>query len=432
MVDTIFAQATAPGRAGVAIIRISGSVALKAAERLGIRRLHPRRATLQRLVDPEDGALIDEAILVHFPARASFTGEDVVEIQCHGSPAVIRRILHLLGRMKDLRIALPGEFTRRALENGRLDLPQVEGLADLLAAETEAQRRQAMSLAQGRLSAQVETWRQQLTECLALVEAVIDFGEDVPEDVLHPLPERLLNIRAELEAALAGAGASERIRSGFTVAICGAPNVGKSTLLNYIAGRDVAITSEIAGTTRDVLELQVEIRGLAVTLLDTAGIRDSDDAVERLGIERALKRADAADLRVFLADGPLPSAFANHVQEEDLVVWAKSDLMACGDGIAVSGHTGAGVPELIDRIGERLSERVSGASGLAHARQQESVSAAAMAAGVAAQILKDSAADVVLAAEELRVAVGALDQLTGRVNVEAVLDVVFRSFCLGK
>lgn len=432
MADTIFAQATAPGRAGVAIIRISGPQAVAAAERLGAGRLSPRRASLQRLVDPEDGTLIDEAILVHFSARASFTGEDVIEIQCHGSPAVIRRLLYLLGRMPGLRIAVPGEFTRRALEHGRLDLAQVEGLADLLAAETEAQRRQAVALAEGRLSARVANWRQQLIECLALVEAVIDFGEDVPDNVLRTVPERLVGILSDLRESLSGARASERIRSGFTVAICGAPNVGKSTLLNYIAGREIAITSDIAGTTRDVLEVQMEIGGLAVMFLDTAGLRDATDSIERLGIERALQRADAADLRIFLTEDRLCPVYEKHVQDGDLVVRAKADTGAGFNGLAVSGLTGAGVGDLLDRISDILSKRVIGASGLAHARQQEAVSRASSRVEKALKLLDDPIGDIEFAAEELREAVAALDQLTGRVDVEAVLDVVFRSFCLGK
>lgn len=432
MADTIFAQATAPGRAGVAIIRISGPQAVAAAERLGAGRLSPRRASLQRLVDPEDGTLIDEAILVHFSARASFTGEDVIEIQCHGSPAVIRRLLHLLGRMPGLRIAVPGEFTRRALEYGRLDLAQVEGLADLLAAETEAQRRQAVALAEGRLSARVANWRQQLIECLALVEAVIDFGEDVPDNVLRTVPERLVGILSDLRESLSGARASERIRSGFIVAICGAPNVGKSTLLNYIAGREIAITSDIAGTTRDVLEVQMEIGGLAVTFLDTAGLRDATDSIERLGIERALQRADAADLRIFLTEDRLYPVYEKHVQDGDLVVRAKADTGADFNDLAVSGLTGAGVGDLLDRISDVLSKRVTGASGLAHARQQEAVSRASSRVEKVLKLLDDPIGDIEFAAEELREAVAALDQLTGRVDVEAVLDVVFRSFCLGK
>lgn len=432
MADTIFAQATAPGRAGVAIIRISGPQAVAAAERLGAGRLSPRRASLQRLVDPEDGTLIDEAILVHFSARASFTGEDVIEIQCHGSPAVIRRLLHLLGRMPGLRIAVPGEFTRRALEHGRLDLAQVEGLADLLAAETEAQRRQAVALAEGRLSARVANWRQQLIECLALVEAVIDFGEDVPDNVLRTVPERLVGILSDLRESLSGARASERIRSGFIVAICGAPNVGKSTLLNYIAGREIAITSDIAGTTRDVLEVQMEIGGLAVTFLDTAGLRDATDSIERLGIERALQRADAADLRIFLTEDRLYPVYEKHVQDGDLVVRAKADTGADFNDLAVSGLTGAGVGDLLDRISDVLSKRVTGASGLAHARQQEAVSRASSRVEKVLKLLDDPIGDIEFAAEELREAVAALDQLTGRVDVEAVLDVVFRSFCLGK
>jgi tRNA modification GTPase len=298
MTDTIFAEATAPGRAGIAVIR-SGPGAFVAGRVLGARR-----AVLRRLRDPGSGDLIDEAVLLAFPGPGSFTGEDVLEIQCHGSRAVVRTVLDRLGAVPGLRLAEPGEFTRRALENGRLDLAQVEGLADLVAAETEAQRRQAVAVMGGALSRLAEGWREGIVEALARVEAAIDFAdEDIPETVYAEADARLAPVARELAEQVRGAPAAERLREGFEVALVGAPNAGKSTLLNAIAGRSVAITSEHPGTTRDVIELRVDLRGLPVTFLDLAGIRETAHPVEAEGVARARARAAGADLRLVLDDG---------------------------------------------------------------------------------------------------------------------------------
>lgn len=432
MCDTIFAQATAPGRAGVAIIRISGPAAHAAAVGLTGSPVAPRRASLRTLSDPRTSEEIDEAVLLHFPAPASFTGEDVVEIQCHGSVAVVRRSLAALAEFDGLRLAEPGEFTRRALENGRLDLAKVEGLSDLLAAETEAQRRQARAVAAGALSARVEHLRLELLEIVALIEAVIDFGDDgVPDSALAPVPARAAHVLEVMDGMLCGSNVAERIREGFVVAICGEPNVGKSTLLNAIAGREVALTSEIAGTTRDVLEVHLDLGGYPVTLLDTAGLRESQDTLERLGIERARARADAADLRVFLVAGS-SHVVETHVHEGDLVVRAKADLCLQYSGRSVSGRTGAGVDELLSELSQALATRASGASMLSHERQRNAVFAARGALQRALEFLNASPAALDLGSFELRSSIRALDVLTGRVDVEAVLDQVFKNFCIGK
>lgn len=300
--DTIFALSTAPGRAGVAIIRISGSDARKALGHLNASIPEPRVASLRPLRSIE-GVLLDEAVVLFYPKNQSFTGEQTVEIQCHGSPAVVTAILAELSHMPQLRPADPGEFTRRALGNGRLDLAQVEGLADLLEAETEAQRRQALRVFSGELGRLAEGWRSDLVRALALVEATIDFAdEDVPVDVAPEVRQLLEKTEKSLERQISGIHAAERVRAGFEVAIVGATNVGKSTLLNALAGRDAAITSEFAGTTRDVIEVRMDLSGLPVTFLDTAGFRETDDAVESIGIERARQRAERADLRVFLVE----------------------------------------------------------------------------------------------------------------------------------
>jgi tRNA modification GTPase len=434
MADTIFAQATPPGRSGVAIIRISGPAALEAASALGADQLEARRASLRTLRDLATAEILDEAVAIAFPGPASFTGETVVELQCHGSPAICRAMLACLEAQPGLRPALPGEFTRRALENGRLDLAQVEGLADLLAAETDAQRRQALATAAGALSATAAAWRERLVEILALVEASIDFSDDGVDDaVLTEIPEMLASVASEMAAAVAGAGAAERIREGFVVALFGAPNVGKSTLMNALAGREVALTSSEPGTTRDALEVQLDLKGLPVTLVDTAGLREFAEGVERMGIARTRARVEAADLRILLVEqeGHVHE-FKTHLRKGDLVVGAKADLGVHRGGLAVSGRSGVGLELLLEAVAAELQSRCGGASGLAHVRQREAVAGALREVGVAGRLAADGGATAELAAHAVRGALHELDCLVGRVDVETVLDSVFSRFCLGK
>jgi tRNA modification GTPase len=434
MADTIFAQATPPGRSGVAIIRISGAAALEAASALGADQLEARRASLRTLRDPATAEFLDEAVAIAFPGPASFTGETVVELQCHGSPAICRAMLACLEAQPGLRPALPGEFTRRALENGRLDLAQVEGLADLLAAETEAQRRQALATAAGALSVTAAAWRERLVEILALVEASIDFSDDGVDDaVLTEIPRMLASVASEMAAAVAGAGAAERIREGFVVALFGAPNVGKSTLMNALAGREVALTSSEPGTTRDALEVQLDLKGLPVTLVDTAGVREFAEGVERMGIARTRARVEAADLRILLVEreGDIHE-FETHLREGDLVVRAKADLGVHRGGLAVSGRSGLGLDLLLEAVAAELQSRCGGSSGLAHVRQREAVAGALREVGVAGRLAADGGATAELAAHAVRGALYELDCLVGRVDIESVLDSVFSRFCLGK
>ncbi len=426
--DTIYALATARGRSGLAVVRISGPAAFAAGSALCGALPVARRAGLRRLM--WGGELLDEALVLSFAEGASFTGEAVVELHCHGGPAVVGAVLRALSEQPGLRLAEPGEFTRRALENGVLDLAQVEGLADLIDAETEAQRRQAVRVLSGSVGQKVEGWRRDLIRAGALLEATIDFAdEDVPVDVSPEVLALIDGLMADLGREAAGVAAAERIRDGFEVAIVGAPNAGKSTLLNQLAGREAAITSEIAGTTRDVIEVRMEIAGLPVTFLDTAGLRETEDRLERAGIERALARAEAADLRVFLTDGsPLPLAPVG----DDLVVLGKSDTRSGNSGLTVSGKTGAGVPELMARIGEILAERVGSAGALVRERHRVAVTTAiaALAESRAEVVRPDSRVE--LAAEHLRQAVRALDALVGRVDVDDLLGEIFASFCIGK
>ncbi|WP_371055877.1 tRNA uridine-5-carboxymethylaminomethyl(34) synthesis GTPase MnmE [Rhodosalinus sp. K401] len=427
--ETIFAVATAPGKAGVSVIRISGPDAHAAAETLAGALPPPRLAGLRRLRDAK-GDVLDEALVLRFQAGQSFTGEDVVEFHCHGSIAVVRRVLTCLGDLPGCRSAEPGEFTRRAMETGRLDLTQVEALADLIEAETEVQRRQAQRALSGALGARVASWRVDLVRAAALLEAVIDFAdEEVPEDVSVEVLELLGRVRDGLSTELCGMGAAERVREGFEVAIVGAPNVGKSTLLNRLAGREAAITSDIAGTTRDVIEVRMDVHGLPVTFLDTAGIREARDAVEEIGISRARDRASAADLRVFLVsakedvEGIAP-------QSEDIVLTAKADLSGAVGG--VSGLTGAGVEDLLRRVADVLGARVN-RSGLATRERHRVAMIGAeqsLEAAVALVTRGPEAYDV--GAEETRASIRTLEALVGRIDVEDLLDEIFASFCLGK
>ena len=424
--DTIFALATAPGRAGVAIVRISGVDAVAAAQ--DICGSVPMQRGVRRIVDGS-GDLIDEALVLTFQDKRSFTGEPVVELHLHGSPAIVAVVLDLLGRDKRLRFAEAGEFTRRALENGRLDLAQVEGLADLIDAETEAQRKQAVRVFDGALGALADEWRQQLVRAAALIEATIDFAdEDVPEDVLPEVRGILINVAGSLKEQIDGVGTAERIRDGFEVAIVGAPNAGKSTLLNRIAGREAALTSSVAGTTRDVIEVRLDLAGFAVTLLDTAGIRETDDHVEGLGVALAVKRAEAADLRVLLMDGDeVPDI---HVNSQDIMVRGKADTYNGGD-FAVSGETGAGVDELLERIGMILKGRAQRAGVAMRLRHKVAMTETVTRIKAVQGMIEDNIG-LDLIADELRAAIRAVDIIVGRVDVEDLLDEIFASFCIGK
>ncbi len=427
--DTIYATATARGRSGLAVVRVSGPAAFAAGGALCGRLPAPRVVGLRRL--NWGGELLDEALVLRFSAGASFTGEPTVEFQTHGGPAVIGAVLRALSEQPGLRLAEPGEFTRRALENGVLDLVQVEGLADLIDAETEAQRRQALRVLSGAVGERLEHWRRDLIRAGALLEATIDFAdEDVPVDVSPEVLALIDGLMAELDREAAGVRAAERIRDGFEVAIVGAPNAGKSTLLNQLAGREAAITSEIAGTTRDVIEVRMDIAGLPVTFLDTAGLRDTTDRLERAGIDRALSRARAADLRLFLTDGEAVPGLKP--QDDDIVVVGKSDTKSGIHGLAVSGLTGAGVPELMARVGDILQARVASAGALVRERHRVAVvgAIAALAEARAEVIRGDSRVE--LAAEYLRTAARALDTLVGRVDVDHLLGEIFASFCIGK
>lgn len=427
--DTIFALATAQGKAGIAVIRISGPRAHAAGRHVCGSLPDPRTTGVRDLRDA-NGALIDQALVLNFPEKQSFTGEAVVELHVHGSTAIVSRVLNELGSMPDLRLAEPGEFTRRALENGMLDLAQVEGLADLIDAETEAQRKQAVRILAGELGTVAGAWRLDLIRAASLLEATIDFAdEDVPVDVTPEVTGLLMKSRASIAAEANGVAIAERIRTGFEIAILGAPNVGKSTLLNALAGREAAITSEIAGTTRDVIEVRMDLGGLPVTLLDTAGLRETSDTVEQIGIDRAMARAAQCDLRVVLSlDGTWPVGVLR--SEGDLLVQAKADSGTVRLG--VSGRTGAGIDDLVARMTAALQDRSSGAGLATRERHRAALELALTYLDAALLRLRGGPDAYEFTAEEIRSAIRALNSLIGQVDVENLLDEIFASFCLGK
>jgi len=427
--DTIYALATARGKAGVAVIRVSGPQALEGLRPMVGRFGEPRVAALRILKDGDE--VLDQALVLHFLPEASFTGEHVVELQLHGSQAIVGAVLDRLARIDGFRMAGPGEFTRRALENGRMDLSQVEGLADLIEAETEAQRRQAMRVFSGALGTKADDWRRKLLRAAALIEAVLDFAdEDVPVDVRPEVGSLIDDVMASLQAEAQGFSAAERIRDGFEVVILGAPNAGKSTLLNRLAGREAALTSEYAGTTRDVIEVRMDLAGLPVTMLDTAGLRSAQDPVEAMGIARAVERARAADLRIFLLGGD-DDRFDLEPGPEDIVVHGKADV-ASSEGFAVSGRTGVGVDQLVENISRVLNRKAASAATITRVRHRAAVIKAIGALETARDLLWLDGGGEEIVADALRTAIAGMDDLVGRIGVEDLLGEIFSSFCIGK
>jgi tRNA modification GTPase len=400
----------------------------------------PRRAVLAKIRDPVSLEEIDSGLALWFPGPRSETGEDMAELQLHGGRAVVAATLSSLGRLEGFRPAEPGEFTRRAFENGRLDLTEVEGLADLIAAETEAQRRQAHRQLTGWLSGRAETWRGRLVQALAQVEARIDFVDeaDVPEDLIGPALEIVRGLRDEIASALADGGRGERVRDGLVIAIAGPPNAGKSSLLNRIAQREAAIVTPFAGTTRDAIEVHLDLAGYPVTIVDTAGIRDTDDPVEQEGIRRARARAAGADLVLWVVDATAPSEGPREGTKGVWIVRNKIDLFDSGvqrspaadpTTFLVSAMTGDGLDQLIRAVVDYVGANW-GPGDVLITRERHRL--ALRQTGDALSRALEQAVREDLLAEELRLAARALGKLTGRVDVEDVLDVIFREFCIGK
>ena len=396
----------------------------------------PRMARRRRLIHPETAEPIDDALVLWFPAPASYTGEDVAELHLHGGRAVPAAFVEMLTRF-GLRLAEPGEFTRRAFLNGKMDLVQAEAIADLSAAETEAQRRQALRQLDGALGDLYRGWSRRLTRILAHLEAAIDFpDEHLPPEIEDRILAETRDLADEIDRHLADRHRGERLRDGISVAIVGPPNAGKSSLLNRIARREAAITSPIAGTTRDIVEVAIDLGGYPVLLADTAGLRDSDDAIEQEGLRRALRRAEEAEIRLFVFDARTPAeagGAASWPGPDTILIANKIDLVsACGglpdSALPISALTGEGIDNLLSALGERVAQtyRIE-APVLTRARHRQALEEAAssLRRAVGAALLE-------LRAEDLRLALRRLGRITGTVDVEDLLDVIFRDFCLGK
>ncbi|KAF0676319.1 tRNA modification GTPase MnmE [Profundibacterium mesophilum KAUST100406-0324] len=378
-----------------------------------------------------DSDLIDEALVLRFDAEKSFTGEATVELQTHGSVAVIRDVLDILSTIPGFRLAEPGEFTRRALENGNLDLSQVEGLADLIDAETRDQRQQALRVFSGELGRKVAEWRKDLVRASALIELSLDFSEeDIPDDIAEEIAGLLGEVHEALSREIEGTHAAERIRDGFTVAIIGAPNAGKSTLLNRLAGREAAITSEIAGTTRDVIEVRMNIGGLPVMLLDTAGLRETHDEIEALGVQRAVQRATAADLRIFLMSDA-DEAFPIDALDGDLRLWSKADLNPQRVP-GISGFSGTGVADMLAEVESTLRARIVPSTAAVNHRHRTALIRGRDGLDSVLERIKEGESAPEISAELVRAVIIDLESLIGSVDVETLYDEIFSSFCLGK
>ncbi len=452
--DTIFALSSGRPPAAIAVIRVSGPRAGAALETLIGKIPEPRRAAFVRVREPATSEVIDEGLALWFPGPRSETGEDTAELQLHGGRAVIAAVLAALGQIDGCRPAEAGEFTRRAFENGRLDLTRVEGLADLVGADTEAQRRQALRQLSGALGKRAEAWRTKLVEALALVEARIDFPDegDVPEDLVSPALEVARALRDEIAEVLADQGRGERLRDGSVVAIAGPVNAGKSSLLNRIVRRDAAIVSPFAGTTRDVIEVHLDLGGHPVTILDTAGFRDSDDPIEQEGIRRARERAGKADLVLWVLDVAVTSEIAVDRLEREFpnttkwIVWNKVDSISLlriktlksivhkldYPSYFVSALDGSGFDELLPALAEHAREFLGSTEPALVTRQRHRAALEETVAALERVVAEPAPVREEVVAEELRLAARALGRLVGRVDVEDILDVIFRDFCIGK
>ena len=447
--ETIFALASGPGRAGVAVLRISGPKSHDVIMQLVGSTIEPRKAALRLLHDPVTSESIDRVLLLWFPAPNSFTGEDIVEIHCHGSRAVVARLLTLLASFDDFRLAEPGEFARRSFEHGKLDLTAIEGLADLINAETEGQRRQALRQSEGELGALYESWREQILTGNALIEAMIDFSdeEDITQSVGVQITEIVEKLYRSISDHLTLSGRrGEQMRDGFRMVIAGAPNVGKSSLLNVLAKRDAAIVTSEPGTTRDIIEVHLTIGDFPVLVMDTAGIRETKGVVEKEGIKRAIERLSDADLVLWLETEDildqdtsiLNSILSEQGSENVWRILSKADLRENKSenlpnhiDMAISSKTNCGLSALIEKIEGLLSsnDTLQSSPLITRARHRVEVIAAQTALS---DFMSGSLDEAELRAEDLRQAANALGRLTGRIDVEELLGKIFGEFCIGK
>ena len=447
--ETIYALASGAGRSGVAVIRVSGPGAGAALYALlGQGLPQPRMAALKRLRHPDSGETLDDALVLWFPGPASFTGEDVAELHVHGGPAVVDGVLAALSGLDGLRLAEPGEFTRRAFENAKLDLTQVEGLADLIEAETEAQRKQALRQSEGELGRLYDGWRHSLVQALAHFEAELDFSdEELPEDLHLAVVKGVRALLESVRAHLSDGRQGERLRDGVRLAIIGPPNAGKSSLMNALAQRDAAIVSDIAGTTRDVVEVHLNLTGYPLLVADTAGLRETGDEIEQEGVRRARSWAETADIKLAVFDGEalpdLDLTTRKMLEKDTVVAMNKSDAQAADFPRTIDGHdvwplsvkSGAGLDSLLGRLGEMVADRCRrGTEGPAPTRARHREALKRTAAALERFLARDNPQHLgtELEAEDLRLAARELGRITGRVDVEDLLDVIFHDFCIGK
>lgn len=444
--DTIFALSSGAQKSGVAVVRASGPHCETLVDQLVGGPCSPRRACLRVLRAGPGAEPIDQCLVLWFPGPESFTGEDVVEFHVHGGPAVVEACLQAIGNHEGCRLAEAGEFARRAFEHQKLDLSEIEGLSDLINAQTELQRRSALREADGRVRLLYEEWREQVLSCLALVEADVDFvdEDDVPEDLAGSIKGQLSDLLRRLEAHISDPRKGEILRNGFRVVLAGLPNVGKSSLLNVLAQRDAAIVTDVAGTTRDVLEVFLDLAGMPIVVCDTAGLRPTADTVEQMGVDRAVSAVGEADLVVWICDDRLkwPEEAANAIDSEAIWIRNKADLGGPIDSDTqlgrisnvVSAQSGEGIAELLEEIKRAAIRRFETSEHLGVSRQRHAqcVKQCAHHIGLALGLIDRSVSDAELLAEELRLAARALAAIGGGIDVEDVLDRIFGEFCIGK
>ena len=430
--ENIFALSTGLGKAGIAIIRVSGCDALNIAKKLTGVSLIPRVATVCDLRFNQE--LIDQALVLFFKSGSSYTGENLVEFHIHGGAAVISHLSNVLSTSFDVSIANPGEFTRRALENGRMDISQVEGLLDLINAETKEQKKQSLRMFSGQVGQKSKQWRTKILKSLSLAEIMIDFSdEDVPDSTIKEIKVLINSLVEELEYEMEASKSAALVRDGFDVTIVGQPNVGKSSLLNYLAGKEKAIVSEQAGTTRDIIELSIDLKGFRVNLFDTAGIHCTEDKLEKIGINRALKKAAASHMRVFLLNpNDRAEDFGIVIEPSDLIFCAKSDLQRHKEYSGISSATGDGVSDMLNKISNKIIKSDTYSSILINERHQRIIKKTLLILRVVLEEVAILEVRIEIVAENLRLAILELDFLVGKINVEDVLGDIFSSFCIGK
>ena len=431
--DTIVALSSGNLPSGVAVIRLSGPQSKQIAVSLCQKVPTPRNALLSDFVNPESMEIIDCGLVLWFPGPASFTGEDCLEFHCHGGKAVVSAMLEILCSFEKVRIAEAGEFSRRAFENEKLDLTQAEGLADLIASETEAQRRQALDQSQGKLREIYLDWRQRLIHIRALIEAELDFAEeeDVPDEISQEGFAKLSSIVSEIKAHLDDQRVGEIIRDGYRIVLMGKPNAGKSSLLNMLAKRDVAIVTSEAGTTRDIIDVHLDIAGYPVIISDTAGIRETDNIVEKEGVARANERGSSADLVIWLSALDDQDYELEQIPDHAMKLISKDDEGSLEPGKSISSKTGYGIDKLLSEIGSRLESQLSSlSSGVLTRRRHRDLLEESLA--LLNEALNGEMADTTIRAENIRLAGDCIGKICGKIDVEDLLDVIFSEFCVGK